>query len=159
MCAPASTAAVTAAAVGQSRSVADISLAKRARQEAFAGWPHDEGPAEIAELAEPAEHLVAVHGLLGEAKTGIDQHGVLRDAGAGGKGDALAQLVEHLVDDLVVDRLLVHVLRPPARVHQDDRSAAVLATTCARSGSYLSPLMSFTIDAPASSAASAIEAL
>ena len=48
---------------------------KRTRQEAFAGWPHDERPAEIAELTEPAQHLVAVHGLLGEAETGIHQHG------------------------------------------------------------------------------------
>ena len=37
MCAPASTAAVTAAAVGQSRSAADTSLAKRSRQEALCG--------------------------------------------------------------------------------------------------------------------------
>ena len=82
------------------------------------------GPPELAELVEPRQHLVAVRRLpwrsRGPGSTRMRSFG---DAGAGGERDALAQLVEHFVDDIVIGRLLVHVARPPARVHQDDRRA------------------------------------
>jgi hypothetical protein len=99
-------------------------LLDRAVEERLARRADDERPAQIGELAEPAEHLEAVRRVLGKAEPGIDEHLLARDAGAGGKREALAQLVEHFVHHVVVVRLLVHVARAAARVHQDDRRGA-----------------------------------
>ena len=73
--------------------------------------------------------------------------------------EGLLQLRRHLRDDVVVARLAVHVPRPPARVHQDERRHRCAATTSPSFGSYPKPLMSFTIEAPAATAARATAAL
>ena len=136
MCAPASTAAVTAAAVAQSR-VGGGTVRRRAagRETTCATGPTSDRPAELGELVEPREHLVAVRRLLREAEAGIDEDALRGDARAGRKRHALAQLVEHLVDDVVIRRLLVHVAAI-ARACASARSARrALATTSASAGS------------------------
>jgi hypothetical protein len=70
---------------------------------------------------ETRQHLEAVSRFLCEPKAGVHQHVLLGDAGTGGKRHALADFVENLVHDLGVDRLLIHVPRSSARVHQHNR--------------------------------------
>ena len=103
MCAPASTrgghgGGRRPVALGGRHVAADRPARKR-----LARRSDQQRPPELAELVQPRQHLVAVRRLLGEAEPGIDEDALRGDAGAGRERDALAQLVEHFVDDVVID--------------------------------------------------------
>ena len=108
MCAPASTAAVTAAAV------APIALGggRRSRRAAASGTTcatarRATGRPSSRELVEPRQHLVAVRRR--PWRTRCPGSTMMRSRGMPAptaNADALAQLVEHLVHDVVVGRLL-----------------------------------------------------
>ena len=61
---------------------------------------------------------------LREADTGIDHQALARNAVVLRAGDGARQIGEDVTDDVAVFGVRIHVLGPPARVHQDRRHAA-----------------------------------
>ncbi len=124
MCAPASTAAATAAPVGHSTSAASDArlMAGRGTTCATARRP-PAGPGPRTRRSAPAPRSCAWRPWRSRCP---DPPAPDRRAGRPptAKDDALPQLVAHFVHDVVVVGLLVHALGPAAHVHQDDRSHA-----------------------------------
>ena len=115
------------------RGEVDLAARQRSSQKRLAGGPDHYRTTELGELVKTRKHLEAVRGFLREAKTGVHQHVLLGNARTGGKGHALAHLVQDLVDHLGVDRLLIHVTRATPRVHQHD-GHAVPGNDCGQIG-------------------------
>ena len=123
MCAPPMTAAATAAAVPHSRRPA---RARRGRlRETTSSTGRPAAAVEAGQLRQARQQLQAVRGLLGEPDSGVEDHPVAGDAGRDGRLNPFGQFGGHLVDDRAVVRLLVHLARPAAVVHEHQRRAGL----------------------------------
>ena len=146
MCAPASTAAVTAAAVAQSRRAAGTlaAAAARARNDLRDG-PTTSGRPELAELVEPRQHLVTVRRLLRESQT-RDRRGcapsrrrrpsrttmLSRSSSSTSSTTSWYEACSYMSRDR--PRVCIRMMAAPRR-----------ATTSPSAGSYRRPLMSLTM--------------
>ena len=95
--------------------------------EALARRPDDDRPAELPQLAEPAQELEVVLDGLAEPDPRIDPDPLLGDPRADGDLDPLGEERLHVVDHVVVGRGLLHRARRPLHVHQHHVAAALRA--------------------------------